>query len=348
MPKLSTPRLSDAADQFIAYRYKQGGSTSNRYGYKSLLRRFIAYTGDPTVGSLRPEHVDEFFYGPGGLSDSNAPTTLAKYRNDLKAFFRFCHRREWSAFHSEAMVDGIRDRRTRANRDRSRLMPTDILRMLDAADDPRDRALLAFVANTGVRISEAKAMRVRDIALNRGIMYVRLIKTGGEEVTYPITSDLDAELRVWLTHYAVSLDVPLSPFFYLFPARAQPRGNWNPAVPLPYRPDRQISNPVQIFRRLAERAGGIELEKGDGWHTIRRSVARWFFDKASDEGHDAALRMTQALLRHSNAATTEIYLGISLEQQKVMEVMQGKPFLTADDDRATVSVIGSKTKEGGA
>lgn len=333
MPRQATPKLSNAVDLFIERRFNRSKSSQVRYSYVSLLRRFVTYTGDLTVGSLKPAHVEDFFYGPGGLSETCGRTTLGKYRNDLKQFIDFCHRREWLPLSGAAMVSGVGDRSTRANRDRYRLSPTQMLLLMEHAENPRDRALFAVVANTGIRISEALDLKVRDVNFQRGELYVRLIKLGRQEVTYPITSDLEPELRKWLTAYSKELDQSLERGWFLFPAKHAMRfhkgSHGKPVRPaVIWNPTGVIHKPREIIQYMAANAG-IELEPGDGWHTIRRSVARVFFDAASEQGHDAALRMTQALLKHRSASTTEVYLGLDLENRRVEEVMKGKPFLTA-------------------
>lgn len=345
MPRKTTPTISNAAEEFITQRFNRARSKGVRYGYASLLARFARHVGDCHVSSLTPAHVEDFVYGASGLHLTCQRNTLGKYRNDLKQFFDFCHRRDWLSRSGDAMVGGLPDKSTRSNRDRFRLTAREVLDLMEHASEPRDRALLAFVANTGVRISEALEMRVRDVNLQRGEMYVRLVKLGGVEVTYPITSDLDRELRSWLATYSQEVGVPFdrTTMFRLFPAHVRPeyvKGGYR-QQDTALNPMGKINNPRTIIQGMAERAG-FELEHGDGWHTIRRSVARIFFDQASAQGHDAALRMTQALLQHKNSATTEGYLGLDLEKRKVSEVLKGKSFLTIEDeDIATVTPIES-------
>lgn len=337
MARKATPNLSRASADFQQVRLRAGnGSAGVRYGYRSLLGRFIQNTGDIHVGSLKPQHLEDFFYGDGGLADTCAKSTLGKYRNDLKQFLDFCHRRGWTEHTGLYLLGGVSDKSTRTNRDRFRMSREEVIRLMDAATDPRDRALIAFVANTGVRIGEALALRVKDLRLDRGEVYVKRHKTR-EEVTYPLTADLDVELRAWLTHYAGALDEPLAPDMFLFPVRHSLRfvGGGKTEWPEGYRPRNRIQGPRTVILPIAERAG-IELEKGDGWHTIRRSVARIFFDDAAEAGHDAALRLTQALLGHKHSQTTEGYLGLDLERRQVDKLLRGKTFITKGQERDNV------------
>lgn len=330
MARRTTPKVSEAAESFIRNVKAQTESRTVHNDYRSLLTRFATRVNNCQVGSLTPEHVEDFFFGSGrSLHATTTTATLSAYKTRLKAFLRFCHRRGWLTLSADAMLDGIRPK-SGQNRNRYRMTRAELRSLLDAATEPRDRGLVAFVANTGVRISEALGMTVRDISFPKGELYVKLFKTK-EEVTLPMSSDLERELRVWLTAYAnevgeLQRDYRLFPPH--FPNRFQ-KGRFSTAQPLRLNPAGRISNPRRIVLTLAE-AAGVELESGDGWHTLRRSFARIVYEDARSHGHDDALRLAQAALNHARAETTERYLGLDIERQRYEAMIKGKPFLTAD------------------
>lgn len=318
-------------------RYAQSQSESVRRSVGSLFRRFTARVNDCHVGSLRAEDIEDFFYGPGGLHTGAGVTTLANYRVMMLGFLRHCDRREWLARPVSQLTAGLREKSTQSNRNRFRMTRGELRRLMDAAEFPRDRALIAFVANTGLRISEAVRMRVRDVSFGKGELYVYLVKTK-EEVTVPLSLDLEGELRAWLTTYTEAAG-DLKRGHYLFPVclrhtfmpgHAQVR---NPERVL--NPEGMISNPQAIIKEVAERAE-IELEPGDAWHTIRRSFARILYEDAREHGHDNALRIVQAALNHKEVSTTERYLGLDIERQRYADMIKGKRFLTADLDNAKI------------
>jgi integrase len=310
---------------------RKSTSETIHYDYRSLLTRFTARVNDCQVGSLGAEHVEDFFYGPGkSLTASCGRSTMVKHRGVMKRFFDYCHRRGWSRFSGEAMVAEIEKKGGRTNRNRYRMTRPELRRLLDCAENPRDRALTAFVANTGVRISEALAMTVRDVSLPKGELYVKLIKTNEEE-TLPLSLDLDRELRDWLIFYGDAVG-KLDRHYRLFPAYHKNRFvKGGGRTPRNLNPSAKVTNPRLIIQGMAERAE-IELEPGDGWHTVRRSFGRIVFDDASEAGHDTALRITQAALNHKRVETTEWYLGLDVERARYAQMMKGKPFLTADVD----------------
>ncbi|MFF0481035.1 tyrosine-type recombinase/integrase [Streptomyces sp. NPDC004435] len=346
MPRATTPKLSFARETYTRQRFASSKSEGVRYAQKSLLTRFERSAGGLHVGSLRAHHLEDFFYGAEGLAATCQPQTLGKYRNDMKAFLSFCHRRTWTPHTPDVLLDGIREKSTRAARSRYRMTRAELRELLAAAENPRDVALICFVACTGVRISEALGMKKGDVSFSKGELYVYLPKTK-EEVTYPLASDLERALREWLTVYAVQLDRPLKRTDVLFPAfhrRVFVEGGGMSAGGL-YNPAAPITSPRRILRPTAERAG-IELEDGDGWHTVRRSFARILYDDCVDLGHDAALRVVQAALNHKSVITTERYLGLNLERQRFYKLMKGQDFLSADLSGGTIVSLGERRAHG--
>jgi integrase len=339
MSRKVTPKLSIATEEWTAVAVRRSTSNTIHYDYRSLLRRFTKRVGDLNMSSVKPEHVEDFFYGPGktALVASCGLATQAKHRTTLKRFFDWCHRKGYCALDGEAMMSDIRKGGGNNKRNRYRMTRGQIRALMEAASNPRDRALTAFVANTGVRISEALAMTVRDVSFPKGELYVKLIKTNEEE-TLPLSLDLEEELRAYMTFYAESVG-PLKRHFFLFPAYHKNRFlNGGTVAPRNLNPTARITTSQRIIKGMAQRAG-IELEPGDAWHTIRRSFARIVFDDASEAGHDTALRIAQAALNHASVKTTERYLGLEVERERYSAMMKGRRFLTADIDPGKIVTL---------
>lgn len=334
MARRSTPALSVAAQRYVDYCYGRGGSDGVRYSQRSLLGRLSRFLNDCQTGSVTPEQIEEFFYGAGGLATNCARSTLGKYFGDLRAFFDWTHRRGWSDAPG-FLLGGITHTSTRVQRNRVRLSEPQMWAMVEHAPTPRDAAMVVFAMHTGCRISEILDLRIRDLNLDTREVAMRIIKSRAEDVMR-VSPVLDRYLREWLSVYH-DMHAPARDA-RLFPAGNRPTfvngmcADWQERGFDPYR---KINNPVTIIRPMAE-AAGVSLESGDGWHTIRRSVARIFFDKASHLGHDAALRMTSAFLHHKNTSTTEIYLGLELEKAKRDEIMS-EGFLSNPADNASIA-----------
>jgi integrase len=333
MARSATPKVSYAGKLYVEQREAQTGHGRPLHYLRSLFRRFAVHVEDCHVSSLRAQHIEAFFYGPGGLHETCQATTLANYRANMRSFLRFCERREWTLRTMEVLTEGLKEKSTQTNRNRYRMTREEVLLLLEAAEHPRDRALVAFLANTGLRISEAVRMRVRDVAFNKGELYVYLPKTK-EEVTVPLSLDLERELRDWLRAYTEEVGT-VKRSYYLFPVfRKAFFMHGHAQVPNRERrlnPEGWISHPTYIIKDIAVKAG-IELDPGDAWHTLRRSFARILYEDAREHGHDNALRIVQAALNHKEVSTTERYLGLDIERQRYADMIKGKPFLTANGD----------------
>jgi integrase len=216
--------------------------------------------------------------------------------------------------------------------------PTILLQLLDQAECSMHRAYMATAINTACRASEITAMKVGDVDFARSELFVTVIKTR-EEDEMPLTADLARELRAWLTEYAGMLGRPLRADDHLFPARSgnqiathyldeQTGRRVYVRTPFVWHPDRPVERTEKIVKGALAKLG--LPTRYEGTHTLRRAVARAYFDSMSSElGYDAALRTVSALLHHSNMATTERYLGLSSEKKRRDQTLKGRPFLTA-------------------
>ncbi|HUX71501.1 MAG TPA: tyrosine-type recombinase/integrase, partial [Cellulomonadaceae bacterium] len=256
------------------------------------------------------------------------PTSWNKVRSRLRTFFEFCSRRGW--VDQDLLID-IRPKRV-VREQRLQLTAGELQQLL-GVPDPRERALISVAMNTGLRASTITSLRVKDVDLQSGSLHVVVTKSAYED-QLPITSDLDRELGSWLITYAQEIGRPLAPDDYLVPSRGLRRnrmidgrwtGSWGDLEP-----NVRIVHAAAIIKRALERQLGITTVKGEGIHTVRRSVARIVFEQASSQGHDGALRVAAALLGHSSTAATEIYLGVSADRRKRDDLMRGRSLFPDD------------------
>lgn len=263
----------------------------------------------------------------------------------LKAFFDYCTKRGWLRHDPLQNVQRMKAPRKRRMQPEARVL----MSLLDHAANARDRCYLAVAINTGLRASEITRLRVGDVDLDGGSLKVWISKTK-EEDDQPITLMLDRELRRWLTTYAVEVGRPLHVEDYLFPARLGSRYAWRYAEDgvtkekIRTKPSWMTKTQVQKTERIVQEAlAAVGLPtKYEGTHTLRRAIARHFFDSQSALGYDGALRATSALLHHGSASTTERYLGLSSERKRRDEALRGKPFLEAGiDDNNVIDFPGA-------
>lgn len=351
------PALSEVLQDYLSLRKARLAPTTFK-NEVFVLRRFVAAMGDIQVRHLTPEHLERYFYGPNGLMNEHrtrdgrtrppvAPSTHNRHRTRLKEFFLYCSRRSLTR---HDLLQQIPVQRVPV---KYRLQPSaDLLwQMLDNTDCPRDRAILATAMNTGLRASEICGLLVRDVDLDEGTLHVTITKSRTED-RLPLTCDLEAELRRWLATYRTRCAeddnaVVVTDSDYLFPAKTGPHFRWR-MTENGYREQYQVAprfvphRRLQRIHRVAQAAlASIGLEtQHEGIHTIRRAVARHYFDQLCDSGEwDSALRMTSALLHHSNTSTTETYLGISKDRRARDASLRGKSLLGPRPTQGTGNVV---------
>lgn len=328
--------------EFKAYRAAKFAKTTTS-NEMHILNRFMAFIGeDIQMRHLRPEHVTDWFYGEAGIMTFHRTrdgvarppvqaSTHNHYVTRLKAFFEFCTKRGYIRTDLLADVDRMEEPKKR----RQQPGPALLLQLLDQAEHARDRAYIAVALNSALRANEIARILVGDVDLDGEWINVWITKSK-IQTTMPITADLDPELRRWMTQYAEDIGRPLMPTDYLLPARSSKHrppqrvnGTFQSYKPKPeWVPEKPIAKTAGIVKHAL--AGvGLPTEH-EGTHTIRRAVARAYFEKVvAETGYDGALRMTSALLHHAHASTTEHYLGLDNERRRRDEMMRGKPFLTS-------------------
>lgn len=320
--------LFEAVERYLDQRRTNYAKTTYENDM-SVLNRFAKATGNIQMRNLTHEHVDKWFLSI--QTTVKEASSLNNYRKRLNLFFLYSARAGWTRG-GDPLIN-VKVRRI-MRRKRLQLPPDVLVSLLDLAETARDRAFLATAMNTALRASELVALRVGDVDLRNGRLAVTITKTA-EEDEMPMTLELQNELRRWLAIYSNDIGQPLQSAMALFPARTGPRFTYREhegrAVrstrPASWVPTRPMGGPSLVIQEVLRKAG--YPTKGEGVHTIRRSVARAYFDQETALGYDGALRSTQALLHHADGSTTEGYLGLSHETKRRDQILLGKSFLTA-------------------
>lgn len=343
---MATKRLSEARDEYLRGLAARRRSPETIRVDVGVLGRLVRDLGDIQVGNIKPSHIENWFYGPKGLMGEHlteqwgrksnagiAPSTHNQYRSRLKVFFDWCTKR---GYVRTDLLEHVEPMKVPAKH-RQRPAPVTLLRILEAAENPRDRAWIAMGLNTALRSNEMKRILVGDVDLEAGFFEATISKTGDVD-DVPISSDLDRELRQWMAAYAEEIGRPLEHDDYLFPSRQgglishyeieEDGERVCVRVPYAWRPKQGMGRTERIIKAALE---SLNLPtKYEGTHTIRRAVALAYFESVSkDQGDVAALRETAALLHHKNLHTTERYLGMTAEKTRRDRRLRGKPFLSA-------------------
>jgi integrase/recombinase XerD len=256
--------------------------TVTTYGLE--LRRFLDYAAHNgmDIGTINAEQIIMYLEWRKTVQKLDSRST-AKAISCLRSFFRF------------AVIEGIRSDNPATlleNPRQSLTLPETmdretVDRLLAAMDsgDPlglRDRALFEMIYSSGLRISEAVGLNIRDIDFNEGIARVK--GKGSKERLVVFGSEAAAWLKRYLAESRSALtgshanSVGGALFVGKRGKRLSRKGIW------------------KNYARYAMIAG-----TGSRVHTLRHSFATGLLQGGAD------LRTVQALLGHANLATTKIY-----------------------------------------
>jgi integrase len=320
--------LSDAVDAYMRHRTSQNYSRGTLKVDTQVLKKFLSVCGNIYCHQITHRHVERHFEE---VSKTRQAASLKNDHGVLVRFFKWARHTGRMPVESDPMF-GRRQPKA-VKRERNRLHVSRFGELLDAAEerDPRDRALCALLLYTLGRDSEITDLRIRDLDLQAGWLKVRIHKTGQED-TLPVSSELDREMRRWLTHYA-HISGPLQPWYHLVPARGVfPIRSEEGRIlrhDSTYRPEKKIGGAGRIVNPILDNIGFPVTNEngkpcGEGSHTIRRSGARALFDDLVEGGYDHALRITQSLLHHASVTMTERYIGITADRRSRDDVIRGK------------------------
>lgn len=341
--------LSDAIEDYLRHRAARGLRPNTIKNDECWLRKFLTHTGNLYVRSIGPRHVDTFFADNGHWSQSSKNLIVTI----LKTFFAYCRRQRWL----DRDADPAGDYRTQAvqKKEMLRVPVQEFAALLDSADHPRNRMLIALGLFLFLRQSEIKAIRIGDVDLVSSEILIRVIKKHDLEDVMRINEQLDRELRRYLTWYAETHG-DLKNDWYLIPAKNSlhwkqgPDGRLVPDTDSPVvrlRPSCRVNNPERVIQDTLKKMGYPTYWQG--CHTLRRSGARAFYDELCErKGDNFALEIVSAMLHHESLTQTQRYLGVlPTVRRRDRAVMEGPMFPVLDLDDATVVPLIREAPRGG-
>lgn len=331
--------VSDIRDPYLAHLRARGLAAGTVKMHSVFLNRWVSIVGDTRVDLIKPHHVETFFAG-GGWSG----TTQNLYLSVLRCWIAWLHRHGHLPRHMDP-TEGWRNVRTET-KEQFWLPVDEFSALLDAADNPRDRAVIAIGLYTFLRGSEVASLRLQDVDFDRNTISVYRWKTKEADVM-PMCVELREELERWIKEYKRLMVFNLVPEWYLVPTRkpvTDPHtAKYTRTIEAELLPTVKLFKPYECVKRALQALGYDP--KGTGAHSLRRSGARALFDRLRSEGYDGALRRVSAMLGHKDTKTTEIYLGLSLERQQRNELLAGQVMFPAQ--RRTAKVVPLKEVQGG-
>jgi site-specific recombinase XerD len=283
-------QFAHAKTDFLEYlEVEQNRSQKTIANYDHYLTRLIDYAGDITVADINPELIRKWRLWLNRLgtntSDELQKNTQNYHLIALRGFLKFCAKRDVPALSPEK-IELARTKRKQV----TFLNEDELSRMFSEPDIQteaglRDRAILELLFSSGLRVSELVALDIDHINLKRREFMVR----GKGQKDRPIfISPVAAE---WVQAYLDERQDNTRPLFIRYSGR---KGLDNSG-------DYQRLTVRSVQRLVARYALLAGITKHVSPHTLRHSFATDLVMNGAD------LRSVQAMLGHSNIATTQIY-----------------------------------------
>lgn len=286
--------FAKAKTDFLEYlEVDQNRSQKTIANYDHYLTRLIDFAGDIKVSDIDDELVRKWRLWLNRLgtntSDELQKSTLNYHLIALRSFLKYCAKRDIPSL-SPNRIELARTRRKQV----TFLNPEELERLfkepdIETAQGLRDRAILELLFSSGLRVSELVGLDRDHINLKRREFMVR----GKGQKDRPIF--ISESAADWIQQYLSKRTDTTRPLFIRYSGnkKVDQTGNFT----------RLTARSVQrMVARYALLAG---ITKHVSPHTLRHSYATDLLMNGAD------LRSVQALLGHSNVATTQIYTHVT-------------------------------------
>jgi site-specific recombinase XerD len=272
---------------------ERGRSKKTIANYSHYLNRLIDFAGDIKVNEITPDLVRKWRLWLHDLgtetSDELSKTTQNYHLIALRNFLKYCHRRDINTMSADQIE------LAKVSRPQVTFLDKDELERLFEQPDTnnlgglRDRAILELLYSSGLRVSELSNLDIGHINLKRREFTVR----GKGQKDRPVF--ISERAATWVQLYLDKRTDNLPALFVSYSGRhkANTTGNYKRLTP------RSIQRLVARYALLAG------ITKHVSPHTLRHSYATDLLMNGAD------LRSVQAMLGHSNIATTQIYTHVT-------------------------------------
>lgn len=273
---------------------EQNRSQKTIANYDHYLTRLSDFAGeDLKVGDINVELLRKWRLWLNRLgtnvSDELQKNTQNYHLTALRSFLKYCSKRDIPALAPDKveLAKVVRKQVTF-------LSPEELARLFERPDIStlnglRDRAILELLFSSGLRVSELVALDRDHINLKRREFMVR----GKGQKDRPVF--ISEETAEWIRRYLDRREDNVKPLFM--------RSAGNKKISLDGNFHRLTARSIQrLVSRYALMAG---ITKHVSPHTLRHSFATDLLMNGAD------LRSVQAMLGHSNIATTQIYTHVT-------------------------------------
>jgi integrase/recombinase XerD len=172
---------------------RRGLAAGTREKYGLGMDHFAAWWGDRPLTEVTRTEI-ETYLDDWHATDSPAASTQRLRIAALKSFFRFLEDREKVG---RSPAERIESPKVRRDGEIQWLRGRDDDDVLRCAYSPNERIIVWLLRWTGMRVSEARSLRIRDVDLEAGSIRIRISKSDSGIRVVPIASELRLELERW-------------------------------------------------------------------------------------------------------------------------------------------------------
>ena len=171
------------------------------------------------------------------------------------------------------------------------LSPDEMIDLIEATEDLRDRALLELLYSAGIRVGEAETLHCRDLDIASGV--VRVMGKGAKQRLVPVGGKALQAIRAYLSTRGIR-----DPLYSDEPLFLNRRGT------------RLTSRSMR--RIVSQWSQHIATTRHVSPHVIRHTFATHMLDAGAD------LRSIQEMLGHASLSTTQRYTHVTVD--RLMEI----------------------------
>lgn len=167
------PRVAEAFELFLLDCEARQFTAHTLRFYRGRLTLFVAWCDEQalsTVADITPAHVRHYLVDTQRRGTSSA--YVHSHARALRTFFNYCVR---DGFLDSSPFTKVKMPRLE-KKILSALTNAEVQQLLGACSTERDRALVPFLLDSGVRASELCALDLADVTLESGTVHVRLGK----------------------------------------------------------------------------------------------------------------------------------------------------------------------------
>ena len=240
--------------------------------YFAQITVFLRWTGDKNPDELTLSDVRNYI-SYLRLEKHLSTSYCNGINSALRFFYKFILRKKWDADEVPRMV---------LDRELPKVLTLETIeKLIDTATETRNKAIIALLYSSGLRVGELCRLAPGDIYMSTMQVHVRHGKNHCDRWTILSQTALDLLIQYW-HEYPMKRD-------YLFVSLKSPYSQLN-------------TSGVEIMLRKVSKAAGLETVNP---HMLRHSFASHMVE------HDVSTEMIQAMLGHRSPASTNLYMHVS-------------------------------------